>query len=234
MQYLLLSNSTMPGQPYFEWPKPHVKSFLGTKRLSLVFIPYAGVTFSYDSYIQEVKNAFNSMGYEIVGIHSAESKQKLIEESQGIVVGGGNTFHLLYQLYKENLITPLREKVISGTPFIGWSAGSNIAGPTIMTTNDMPIIQPPTFDALNLCPLQINPHFTEKTIEGHGGESRSQRINEFLEVNKTSKVIGLPEGMFIQRKDDETVLGGVGTAKYFAWNEKPVDLQTGEQINRFL
>ncbi len=234
MQYLLLSNSTMPGQAYFEWPKKHVISFLGNAPLKLMFIPFAGVTFSYDEYFQSVKKAFESMGYHLESIHLHENKMKAIEEAEGIVVGGGNTFHLLSQLYHFELIELIRQKVESGTPFIGWSAGSNIAGPTIKTTNDMPIIEPPSFKAINFVPFQINPHYTEKTIDGHGGESRDQRILEFLEVNKESKVIGLPEGMFVQRKNDELILGGTGSAKLFEWNKKPVDLPLGDKINRFI
>ncbi len=224
----------MTGEAYLDWPKEHIRRFLGEKTLRLLFVPFAGVTISYDEYANAVENAFQEIGHEVKSLHTVVDMAQEIENCEGIIVGGGNTFQLINLLYKKNLIRAIRKKVVSGTPFIGWSAGSNIAGPTIMTTNDMPIVEPPSFTALNFFPWQINPHYIEKTIAGHGGESRSQRIMEFLEVNRERKVIGLPEGMFIQRKGEQTILGGTGKAKLFMWNKKPVELTEGDLTNRFL
>ncbi len=234
MKYMLLSNSTMPGEAYLDWPKEHIRKFLGEKSLRLLFVPFAGVTISYDEYYKAVENGFQAIGHHVISLHTVANMALEIENCEGIIVGGGNTFQLINLLYKNNLIASIRKKVDSGAPFIGWSAGSNIAGPSIMTTNDMPIVEPPSFAALDFFPWQINPHYTEKTIAGHGGESRSQRIMEFLEVNRERKVIGLPEGMFIQHNNGQTILGGTGEAKLFMWDKKPVELTEGDQINRFL
>ena len=234
MQYLLLSNSSMPGQAYLEWPKSHIKAFLGKKKHNLIFIPFAGVTFSYDEYHKTVAEVFTLMGFELHSIHTIENKKDAIDQADGIVIGGGNSFHLLFMLYQFDLLDIIREKVKNGIPYIGWSAGSNIAGPTIKTTNDMPIIEPPSFNSIGFFPFQINPHYTEKTIAGHGGESRQQRIMEFLEVNRDSKVVGLAEGTFIQLKNDQLSIGGLGGAKLFEWKKEPVDLPVGDKINRFI
>lgn len=188
MKLLLLSNSTIKGEPYLGWPKKYLNEYLaGIEKV--LFVPYAGVTFSYDEYTAAVQNALGN-NISVTGIHQVEDKVKAIEEAKCIAVGGGNTFHLLAKMQSEGLIGPIRRAVQVGVPYIGWSAGSNVACPTIMTTNDMPIIQPSSFSALALTYFQINAHYTEKVIEGHGGESRKQRLDEFLEVNKETSVVG--------------------------------------------
>ena len=215
MKLLLLSNSTMPGQPFFTWPKPYVSELIKAKT-RVLFIPYAAVTFSFDEYTSAVKNAFGDIGIEVCGIHQENSPAQALRDAGVIVTGGGNTFALLARLCEHNLLPLMRERIQHGVPYIGWSAGANIACPTIMTTNDMPIIQPPSFEALQLIPYQINPHYTEYKAPGHGGETRMQRIEEFLTVNPASKVIGLPEGMLLHGEQQRLVLKGTGTARLFS------------------
>ena len=183
MKLLLLSNSTMQGEPYLDYPKNEIKNFLGNKPVKALFIPFAAVTFSFDLYCEKVEERFAEVGHHIVGIHTFADPVKAINDAEAIVVGGGNTWQLVRMLHDQNLIEPIRKKVLDGTPYIGWSAGSNIACPTLRTTNDMPIIDPRGFDCINLIPFQINPHYLDANPEGHGGETREQRIGEFLEIN---------------------------------------------------
>lgn len=204
MKLLLLSNSTNPGQPYLEWPMGYIDRFLGDER-SILFIPYAAVSFSYDKYEEMVANAMKSAGITVRSIHHESSPKDAIASAKAIVVGGGNTFHLLRTLQELDLIEGIRLKVQSGTPYIGWSAGSNLACPTIRTTNDMPIVEPKSFNALNLIPYQINPHFTEQKIAGHGGESRLQRLLEYSAINEIP-VVCLPENCGIRIDDKGTRL----------------------------
>jgi dipeptidase E len=231
---LLLSNSTMPGTSFFTWPRPWVKTFLGEKPLNLIFIPYAAVTFPFDEYEANVRKVFNEMQYAIFSIHGVTDKRKAIEKADGIVIGGGNTFALLHRILSDDLLEIIQEKVSAGTPYIGWSAGSNLACPTIMTTNDMPIVQPASFKALNLVPFQINPHYHELRFENQGGETRKERINEFLVMNPHRSVIGLPEGMLLQVEDDHVRLDGEGSAKLYQANKAAVELTAGTDLSNLL
>ena len=172
MEMLLLSNSTMPGKPYLDWAKGHLNEFLGRNYKTGIFIPFAAVTFSYEEYYELVKKEFLKYGVRVESLHLASDMKNAIMEREVIIVGGGNTFQLLNKLYQFDLIQIIQSKIQQDTPYIGWSAGSNIVCPSIKTTNDMPVVQPPSFKALNLVPFQINPHYTDKTITGHGGESR--------------------------------------------------------------
>ena len=227
---LLLSNSTIPGTPFFTWPRPYVKEFLGQLPKSIVFIPYAAVTFSFDEYEAKVKEVFATMGYNVKGIHHQSDPIETIRSAGAILVGGGNSFALLKRLYDSNLLDVMRDKVNTGTPYIGWSAGANLACPTIMTTNDMPVVQPPSLNALNLVPFQINPHYHELKFEGQGGETRKERLEEFIVMNPDKKVIGLPEGMFARRDGDRITIGGTGTAKFYRAGKEIVDLLPGNSI----
>jgi len=224
----------MPGTPFFTWPRPAVQSFLGEKPRNLIFIPYAAVTIPYGEYEENVRRVFNEMNYSIFSLHRVSNKKKAIEEADGIVVGGGNTFALLARLYADQLLEPIRQRVLSGVPYIGWSAGANLACPTIMTTNDMPIVQPPHFDALNLVPFQINPHYHELKFENQGGETRKERLNEFLSMNPHRVVIGLPEGMLISRDEDTVLLQGDGTAKLYRAEKAAVELKAGTDLSFLL
>lgn len=231
---LLLSNSTMPGSAFFTWPRPHVKRFLGDKPKNLVFIPFAAVTFPFDEYEEIVRKVFNEMNHSIFSIHRMSGKTKAIEEAEGIVVGGGNTFALLTRLQETGLFELIQEKAATGTPYIGWSAGANLACPTIMTTNDMPIVQPQGFDALNLVPFQINPHYHELRFENQGGETRKERLNEFLILNPGKSVIGVPEGMLLHYENDSLTLLGEGTAKLYQAGKAAVELNPDSDLSFLL
>lgn len=230
---LLLSNSTMPGTSFFTWPVPWVKEFLGKEERKIVFIPYAAVSISFDTYFSTVAKAFESMGYAIRSIHSATDKKALIRQSDTIVVGGGNTFALLSRICEERLLETISQQVSAGAAYIGWSAGANLACPTVKTTNDMPVIMPPSFDALKLIPFQINPHYHELKFANQGGETRRERLEEFLLMNPREKVVGLPEGMLIRREDDKLTLHGEGTAKLYETGKQPTLLR-GEMEVGFL
>lgn len=205
---VLLFSSSKAGDSGFLIPAlPHIESFLLQRRESLpvynppfkkpfevLFIPYAGVSIDHDMYHQRVKTILGTLKVEVKSLHHYEDVKTQIEKANVIMVGGGNTFQLLKKLYDLDLIELIKQRVEVGTPYIGWSAGSNIAGPSIRTTNDMPIVEPPSFNALNLIPWQLNPHYLEKNPEGHNGETRQQRIEEYLKLNPDNKVIALPEG----------------------------------------
>lgn len=231
---LLLSNSTMPGTPFFAWPSPYVKAFLEAEVREVLFIPFAAVTLSYDRYFEYVSTAFGSMGYRVTSIHEARDKKGAVQNAAAIVVGGGNTFALLSRMYAEDLVSVLQRQVGGGTPYIGWSAGANLACPTIMTTNDMPVVMPPSFAALGLVPFQINPHYHELKFPNQGGETRRERLEEFLRMNPEKKVIGLPEGMLLRREWNTLVLEGEGTAKFYEAGKAVLDLQPPADLSFLL
>jgi len=212
---LLLSNSTNFGEAYLQYPQAAIRSFLGNEEKEVLFIPYAGVGFSYDDYTSKVAAPFLEMGYGLRGIHTTNDPKKAVENAEAIAIGGGNTFALLNLLYQNDLLDVIRRRVSEGIPFMGWSAGSNVAGPSISTTNDMPIIEPPSFKALNLVSFQINPHYTEATLPNHGGETRKDRLNEFIAINPNMKVIGIPEGNLLEVIDDSVKLVGSDEVKVF-------------------
>ena len=221
----------MKGTPYLEWPQQYLQTFLKDVD-ELLFIPYAGITMSYDEYTQSVSKAIEPGNIKVIGIHNVEDKHLAIEKAQCIAVGGGNTFHLLASMQSANIIEPINKAVSNGTPFIGWSAGSNVACPTIMTTNDMPIIEPQSFKALNLVDFQINAHYTTKTIAGHGGESRDLRLKELLVLNTGMTVVGLPEGKLLELNDGEWYLKGIEGEQtmVFKSGQDPVPLNDGQVV----
>ena len=231
MKLLLLSNSTMKGDPYLAWPTSHLKEYLRGVR-NLLFIPYAGVTVSYDDYTETVQRALSDTGVKITGIHTVEDKLNSIRNAECIAVGGGNTFHLLHMMQQYKLVEPIRKAVKSGTPYIGWSAGSNVACPTIKTTNDMPIVEPDSFEALALTDFQINAHYTDRVIEGHGGESRQLRLEEMLVANSEVKIVGLPEGKLLHFKGENWFLEGIDSEPTFLFTStnNPVELKPGKII----
>ena len=231
MKLLLLSNSTNPGELYLGYPKETIKTFLGETRDNIIFIPYAAVTFSWDEYTLKVNEALNGVGVQVRGIHKEDDPVKALEEANAIIVGGGNSFKLLNLMYENRLLETIKDKVGSGTPYIGWSAGSNMACPTLKTTNDMPIVEPPSFRALNLVPFQINPHYTDEVIPDHGGESREMRILEFIEANKGVMVVGLPEGMIIKVHDDNYTLIGHKPVRIFQYGKEPWSIQSSIEFN---
>ena len=231
MKLLLISNSKKPGEPYLNYPKNEIKNFLGEKPVNAVFIPYAAVTFSFDLYCEKVEERFAEVGHHIIGIHTFADPVKAILEAEAIVVGGGNTWQLVRMLHDQKLMNPIREKVLGGTPYIGWSAGSNVACPTLRTTNDMPIIDPKGFDCTGLVPFQINPHFKDVNPEGHGGETREQRIEEFLEINPDLYVAGLREGTMFKLENNKLELIGDRQCRIFRKGEKPFELSAGDDFS---
>jgi dipeptidase E len=227
---LLLSNSTMPGTPFFTWPRPYVKNFLGIVPNPGVFVPFAAVTFSFQEYANVVENAFLEMGYQVKSLHGYEDRRKAIREAAFLVVGGGNTFALLSRLQEEDLLDEIQSRVKAGVPYIGWSAGANLACPTIMTTNDMPVVQPRSLKALALIPFQLNPHYHELKFEGQGGETRRERLEEFLMMNPEKRVLGLPEGMLVEKLDNQWILKGTGQAKYYSFGKEIQGIEPGTDI----
>lgn len=230
MRLLLISNSTNAGEEYLGWPKENIAEFLGKKVKKVLFFPFAAVTFSYDEYEKKVQDKLGKYGYEIDSIHKYADKRKALEEAEAIMVGGGNTFHLLKAIQNFDLSEFIRKKVLEGTPFVGWSAGSNIACPTICTTNDMPIVEPDSFAAINLIRFQINPHYLDAHPDGHGGETREQRIEEFLAANPDDYVLGLREASFLKIEDGEISLNGK-PARIFKYGQEPMEIEPGGDID---
>lgn len=234
MKLLLISNSTMKGEAYLDYPKHEIQKFLGDTPKTAVFIPFAAVTFSFDEYCAKVEQRFAEIGHHVVGIHTFDDPVKAIEHAEAIVVGGGNTWQLVRMLHEQKLMNPIREKAFYGTPYIGWSAGSNVACPTLRTTNDMPIIDPLGFDCIGMVPFQINPHYTDENPEGHGGETREQRIQEFIEVNPNCYVAGLREGTMFKIENDEIALIGDRPCRIFKKGQEPRELSAGDDFSFLL
>jgi len=224
MRLLLISNSTNAGEEYLDYPKEEIKKFLGEEPVTALFFPYAGVTISFDDYAQKVKQRFNEIGHDIVSVHTLKDPVAAVKEARAIVVGGGNTFQLLKLFQDNQLVGLIREKVMNGTPYIGWSAGSNMTCPTIRTTNDTPIVEPAGFAAFNLIPFQINPHYLDANPDGHAGETREDRINEFLVANKEVTVAGLREGCMFRIEDKNIQLIGKKTVRIFKYGTEPSEL----------
>lgn len=192
-QILAFSSSRSGNSGYLETAAPEIKNFLGSKPTNIAFIPFASTDKNYHEYAASVAEGLKDLPVKI-NVALPENATSVVEKSDAIMVGGGNTFKLIHDLYELNLLDVIRMKIDNGTPFIGWSAGSNILNPTISTTNDMPVIEPKSFKALNIFPFQTNAHYFNDKTEGFNGETRDGRLEEFLEVNPAGKIIGLPEG----------------------------------------
>lgn len=197
---LILSNSTNYGEKnYLTFGRGHIQEFLkDVNGAEVLFFPYAAVGFSYDEYTEKVSKVLSDKGIKIKSIHKTKEPVKALQSAKALMVGGGNTFHLLKELYEKNLMYLMREKIFEGIPYVGWSAGANIVSPSIKTTNDMPIVEPSSFNALDIVPFQINPHYTEQTIPNFAGESRIQRIEEFISLNPDTYVVAMPEGCAVR------------------------------------
>ena len=206
---LLLSSSRVGETAYLDHALTMIKAKLNGVT-ELLFIPYAGVTVNYDDYTAMVQNALSKIDVKVRGIHQYDDPNSAINQAKAIAVGGGNTFHLLHQLYQNNLIAPIQHKVAQGMPYIGWSAGSNVAGLSIRTTNDMPIIEPESFNAVQLVDFQLNPHYTDHNPPGHNGETRAQRLAEFMILNPTTPIVAIVEGTALDiKKNTMTLASGV-------------------------
>ena len=225
---LLISNSTLHGSGYLDHAEAEIRSFLGDVK-RVLFVPYA--LFDRDAYADSARRRFEQMGYELTSVHTAASPVQAVNDTEAIFIGGGNTFRLLKALYDFDLLGPIRERVAGGMPYIGSSAGSNVAGPTIKTTNDMPIVQPPSFAALGLVSFQINPHYLDADPNStHMGETREQRIVQFLEENETP-VIGLREGAMLWVENDRVILRGSTGARIFRRGSSPIETLPGDLIS---
>lgn len=234
MRLLLISNSTNAGEEYLSHPKENIKDFLGTEKVNCLFIPYAAVTFSFDDYEAKVKSSFLELGHDIVSIHKFDDPVKAIEQAEAIVVGGGNTWQLTRMMQEQGLLPAIKEKLNGDTPYIGWSAGSNVACPSIKTTNDMPITQPLDFNVLGMVPFQINPHYLDANPDGHAGETREMRIEEFLEANPGIRVVGLREGTMLLVEGKKMDLLGPKPARIFLKGEETYELEPGADLSFLL
>jgi len=229
---LLLGNSQNQNQPYLGHAEGEIKRLFGNKQVNALFIPYAQVLQSFDSFTATVRAALQRMGYKLTGIHNTDDPQKAVREAEAIIIGGGNTFHLLHHLIENNLLAPIRYRVESGTPFIGWSAGANVACPSIKTTNDMPIIEPGSLNALGLVPFQINPHYVDDSDPR--AETREERLNEFAEINPDVYVVGLREGSMLRVESSNIELFGSLGARIFVKGKSPKEYRAGESVEFLL
>ena len=230
MNLLLISNSTNAGEAYLKYPIQEIaKTLEGIDEV--VFVPYAAVTFSYDEYEAKVQDRFNEIGVKVRSIHHAINKRNFIRHAKAIVIGGGNTFALLKKMQEEELLDMIFHRVKAGVPYIGWSAGSNVTCPTICTTNDMPIVQPESFRAIGLVSFQLNPHYLDANPEGHAGETREQRIKEYLEANRSRYVVGLREGCMLRINDEGIELIGSRSMRIFKKGQETYEVQPGENID---
>jgi len=234
MNLLLISNSTNAGEEYLAHCIQNIKDFLGEKKKTVLFIPYAAVTFSFDEYEQKVKEKFNTVGHDVVSIHKFDNVVEAVENAEAIVVGGGNTFALTKKMQDLGLIEAIRERILNNVPYIGWSAGSNVACPTIRTTNDMPIVEPDSFNVFNVVPFQINPHYLDAHPDGHAGETREMRIEEYLEMNKDIFVVGLREGTMFSFIENSLKLIGKRNARIFKHGQEPKELTNNDDFNFLL
>jgi dipeptidase E len=222
VKLLLLSNSRNTGGEYLAHALDAFAALLAGTRAAW-FVPFAGVTVGWDDYTATVQHALARLGVAITGAH----RRALPDDGEAILVGGGNTFQLLAECRRRGLLPRLRDLARGGRPYAGWSAGSNLACPTIRTTNDMPIVDPGGFDALGLVPFQINPHFTNAMPPGHQGETREQRLLEFVTANPTVHVLGVPEGDWIAVDEQATALCGPKDAVWIRHGHAPVNVAPG-------
>jgi len=228
---LLISNSTLHGSGYLDHAEAEIRSFLGDARSGL-FVPYA--LYDRDAYAATAQERFARMGYTVESIHKAGNPQQAVNDTEAIFIGGGNTFRLLKALYDNDVLNAIRERVKNGMLYIGSSAGANVAGPTIKTTKDMPIVQPPSFDALGLVPFQISPHFQDPDPNStHMGETQEERIRQFLEENDTP-VFGLREGAMVRVENGTMILKGSTGARIFRKGLEPVETVPGDCLDDFV
>ena len=228
---IIASTSTLHGSTPLEYLLDTLKIHFHLAD-NILFIPFArpgGI--SYDDYTQNVSKAFNNIGKNVRGIHEFDHPKKAIKNAKGIFTGGGNTFVLVNQLYKNDILTSIKEAVINGVPYLGTSAGSNICGLTMNTTNDMPIVYPPSFSTLGLVPFNINPHYLDPNPNStHMGETREMRIKEFHAFN-TQPVIGLREGSWIEVKGNTLTLKGTLNARIFEYGKAPYEIEPNSDLS---
>ena len=230
----LLSNSTVFGRPYLEHALAGLQAFLGEEH-SVLFVPYAVATANYEAYTAHIQAALAPLGAVVRGVHTCSDPRQAVAEARVLYVGGGNSFRLLKTLQQHQLLTIVRERVEAGAlHYIGASAGTNIACPSVRTTNDMPIVQPRSFEAFGLLPFQINPHYLDPDpTSTHQGETRAARIAEFLEENEVA-VLGMREGSWLQRNGPTLRLEGVAGARLFMRHAEPLEIAPGADLTWLL
>lgn len=230
---IIASTSTLHGDSYLDYLLPQLKVHFAACQ-SILFIPYArpgGI--SHNDYTEKVASVFSTIGIQVKGLHEFKNPIEALQQAEGIFTGGGNTFLLVTQLYENNVMAVLKEVIEKGTPYLGTSAGSNICGLTMKTTNDMPIIYPPSFDTLGVIPFNLNPHYLDPDANSkHMGETRETRIKEFHQFNAVA-VLGLREGSWLEVKGDSIVLRGTLTARLFRQNQEAVEMESGSEL-RFI
>jgi dipeptidase E len=225
---LLISSSKIYGSGFLDHAEAEIRSFLGDLK-HVLYVPYA--LSDHDKLATMAQQRFEQMGYALSSIHTASDPVQAVNDTDAIFIGGGNTFRLLKTLYDRELLGPIRERVAGGMPYMGASAGSNVAGPTIRTTNDMPIVESPSFDALGLVSFQINPHYIDANPDStHMGETREERLMQFLEENETP-VVGLREGAMLRIENGNTTLRGSSGARIFRRGQTPEEVLPGAQLD---
>ncbi|KAK5614003.1 hypothetical protein CRENBAI_012711 [Crenichthys baileyi] len=231
---LLVSNSTLHGSGYLDHCQQHISSFFGKNVKRVLFVPYA--LHDRDAYTKTARDKFKSLGYEVDGIHEVADPVEAVRKAEGIFIGGGNTFRLLKSLYDNNVVTEIRKRVMEdGVPYMGSSAGTNVATISIRTTNDMPIVFPPTFSAIGLIPFNINPHYLDSDPNSrHMGETREQRITQYHEEPNTPCVLGLREGSMLLVEGKKATLLGTTKARLFTSGKPSVEYDPGSDLSFLL
>ncbi len=229
VRMLLLSNSRDSSGNYLVHARDAwTDTVRGCK--TALFFPFAGTTVGWDDYLALVQNALAPLGLTISGAHHCADLPTATAQADLLLVGGGNTFRLLFELRQRGCLESIRHAVHAGTPYVGWSAGSVVATPSIATTNDMPIVDPGGFDALGLVPFQINAHYTNTLPLGHQGESRNQRIAEYLVLHPADSVLALPEGSWLELRNGQSVVQGSQPSWWFRAGQEPMALQGGAVV----
>lgn len=228
---LLISNSTLYGGGYLDHAEGEIRDFLGEVK-RVLFVPYA--LLDRDDYAGKAQARFQALGVSLDSIHRSADARRAVEDAESVFVGGGNTFRLLKALYDGDLLVPIRRRVAEGMPYVGSSAGSIVSSPTIKTTKDMPIVQPPSFDALGLTPFQISPHYLDPDPDStHMGETQQERILQFLEENHPP-VVGLREGTMLRVQEGSVQLKGVSSARVFRRGREPVEIEPGADLQELV
>jgi dipeptidase E len=228
VRLLLLSSSRVAGAGYLDAYEDYLRGFLGPHIAQARFVPFAGVTIDHDAYSDQVAERLGRMGVVCRGLHRERDPHAALAAADAVVVGGGNTFQLLATLQRNGLLAAIRERVRAGMPYVGWSAGANLACSTIRTTNDMPVAEPQGFAALDLVPFQINPHYNNALPPGHMGETRDQRLTEFLALNPRAVVAGLREGSALLIEGAQVTLLGPHPLRLFRAGAEPLEVEPGD------
>ncbi len=224
---LLISNSTLHGSGYLDHAENEIRDFLGGAR-RLLFVPLA--LYDRAAYAAQASKRLGAMGFDLASVQE-DDPRRAVEHTDAIFVGGGNTFRLLKGLYDFGLLEPIRERVAAGMPYVGSSAGSIVACPSLKTTKDMPVVEPPSFAALGLVDFQISPHYLDPDPRStHMGETQEERINQFLEENDVP-VIGLREGTMVRVEKGATVRKGINAARIFRRSRAPVEIAAGSRLD---